>query len=183
MDTLEGHLLLASPELQDPNFFHSVVLLLRHNDEGAFGLVLNRPLQVRLHDIWQQISSKPAQRNDLVFLGGPCEGPLMALHDDPTLSESEGTRGIHFCSDRDLLTQLAAAPERQVKFFVGFSGWGPGQLEGELDEGSWLTLPAVAANIFDAHDDLWDRVLRDVHGRQLLDRLHIRHVPPDLRMN
>ena len=107
----------------------------------------------------------------------------MALHDEPTLGENEVIGGVHFCTERDMLAQLAADPSRQARFFAGFSGWGPGQLEGEMEEGSWLTLPAVAKHIFDPTDDLWNVLLRDLSGRKILDTLHIRHVPPDLRMN
>lgn len=183
MNSLEGHLLLASPDLRDPNFLQTVLLMIRHNDEGAFGLVLNRPLKVRLQEVWGQVASTPAARNDVIHLGGPCEGPLMALHDEPTLGENEVVSGVHFCTERDLLAQLAADPSRQIRFFAGFSGWGPGQLEGEMEEGSWLTLPAVAKHIYEPIEDLWNTLMRDVHGRKIIDTLHIRHVPPDLRMN
>jgi putative transcriptional regulator len=183
MKSLEGRLLLASPELRDPNFLQTVLLMVTHNDDGAFGLVLNRPLKVRLQEVWGQVAPTPAARNDVIYLGGPCEGPLMALHDEPNFGGSEVIAGLHFSTERDLLAQLVADPSRNAKFFAGFSGWGPGQLEGEMEEGSWLTLPAVATHIYDTADDLWAVLMRDVHGRQILDALHIRHVPPDLRMN
>ena len=183
MDSLQGHLLLASNELHDPNFFHTVVLLVRHNDEGALGLVLNRPLDVRLSQVWEQVSDGKPARDDVLHLGGPCEGPLMALHDEPTLGESEALPGLHFSTSRELLEQLVADTSRQVRFFAGFAGWSSGQLENELSEGSWLTMPATAAHVFDADADQWDKLTRELAGLQIIDALHIRHVPPDLRMN
>src|SRR5687768_14464149 len=108
MNYLQGHLLLASNELRDPNFFHTVVLLVRHNDEGALGLVLNRPLNVRLSQVWEQVGGGVPARNDVLHLGGPCEGPLMALHDEPTLGESEALPGLHFTTGREQLEQLVA---------------------------------------------------------------------------
>lgn len=183
MSSLQGQLLLASAELRDPNFFHTVVLMVRHNDEGALGLVLNRPLEVRLPQVWDQVGAGQPARSDVIHLGGPCEGPLMALHDDPTLGESEVLPGVHFCTARDALEQLAADTARQAKFFAGFAGWSAGQLEGEMAEGSWRVLPATVEHVFIADADLWDRLMREHSGKQILDTLHIRHVPPDLRMN
>jgi len=183
MSSLQGHLLLASAELRDPNFFHTVVLMVRHNDEGALGLVLNRPLDVRLAQVWNQVGAGVPVRNDVLYLGGPCEGPLMAVHDEPALGESEVLPGVHFCTARDALEQLAADPERQARFFAGFAGWSAGQLEGELDEESWRILPATVEHVFAAEAELWDRLTREHAGKQILDTLHIRHVPPDLRMN
>lgn len=183
MESLQGHLLIASPELRDPNFFHTVVLLVRHNVEGALGLVLNRPLSVRLRQVWKQVEDTECVRNDQIYLGGPCEGPLMALHDRIDLSETEATVGLYFSTDRAALAHLAADAERQVRFFAGFSGWGAGQLEGELVEQSWLTLPATVEHVFDSEVDLWDKVVRQVKGAEILKTLGIRGAPPDLRAN
>lgn len=183
MDSLQGQLLLASADLRDPNFFHSVVLLVRHNEEGALGLVLNRPLEARLEQVWKEIGIGRPARNDVIHLGGPCEGPLVALHEVAELGESEVVPGVHFSSNRDMLEQLVGDPARQARFFAGFSGWGPGQLENEMTEDSWLLLPAEAKHVFSAEVDLWSLLMREISGREILSKLQIRHVPPDLRMN
>lgn len=183
MQSLQGKLLIASPELRDPNFFHTVVLMVRHNVEGALGLVLNRPLSVRLPEVWSQVSTAECRRSDLIHLGGPCEGPLMAVHDWAELGETEISSGLHFSTDRSALEQLAADPERQIRFFAGFAGWSAGQLEAELAEDSWLTLPGAEQHVFTIENDLWDKVMRELKGREILDVLKIREVPPDLRAN
>lgn len=184
MDSLQGQLLVASPDLRDPNFFHSVVLLVRHNDEGALGLVLNRPLDVRLQQVWHQVSKSPCERDDRIYLGGPCEGPLMALHEDVALGDAGAGEGLFFSTESELLEQLASDSARRVKFFVGYAGWSGGQLEAELAERAWIPLPAKPAHVFEADDDdLWARGMRDVSGRKVLDLLGIRDVPPDLRVN
>jgi putative transcriptional regulator len=183
MNSLQGYLLLASPDLRDPNFFHTVVLIVRHNDDGALGLVLNRPLNVRLQQVWQGIGATPSARDDVIHLGGPCEGPLMTLHEDPAIGESEVFDGVHFSTNRDLLEQLVADASRQARFFAGFAGWGSGQLEKEMEEGSWLTLPATTAHVFEAEPDLWAKLMREISGQQILSTLNIKHVPPDLRAN
>jgi putative transcriptional regulator len=183
MPSLEGHLLIASKELRDPNFARTVVLMVRHNEEGALGLILNRPLDVRLRQIWEQVSSSSCARNDAIHLGGPCEGPLMALHEEPSLGETQVVGGLYFCTHQNYLEELAGDLERNVRFFAGFSGWAAGQLEGEMDQDSWLTLPAKAQHAFAEVVDLWDQVTREVAGKRILETLKIREVPPDLRMN
>jgi len=184
MNSLQGRLLLASPELRDPNFFHTVVLIVRHDDDGALGLVLNHPLSVRLKQVWGQIGAGEPARDDLIHLGGPCEGPLMALHDEPTLGETEALPGVHFTTGRDLLELLAADPSRQARFFAGFAGWSAGQLEGEMSEGSWETLQATPPHVFDADAaDQWEKLTRELAGQKIMGMMNIRHVPPDLRLN
>ena len=107
----------------------------------------------------------------------------MAVHDQAALSETEVPGGLHFATDRAALEQLASEPERLVRFFAGFAGWSEGQLEAELAEDSWLTLPATAQHVFATETDLWDKVMRELKGREILDVLKIREVPPDLRAN
>jgi len=80
MKSLQGHLLIASPTLLDPNFRKSVVLLVQHNEEGAMGLVLNRPTETKLCEAWTQVAETDCASDASLNLGGPCEGPLMALH-------------------------------------------------------------------------------------------------------
>lgn len=183
MSSLQGQLLIASAELRDPNFYHSVVLMVRHGEDGALGLVLNRPLDVRLSAVWEQVSSAECKRDDRLHVGGPCEGPLMAIHDEPTLAESEIVDGLYFCTGRDFLEQLALDESRRVRFFAGFSGWGGEQLEGEMQQDSWHVLPAKPSHVFDVEVDLWDKTMREVAGRKILSSLKIRDVPPDLRLN
>lgn len=183
MDSLQGHLLVASPDLRDPNFHHTVVLLVQHNDDGALGLVLNRPLDVRLRQVWNRVNKKPCERDDRIFLGGPCEGALMALHEDPSLADLGAGDGLFFSTDKELLEQLASDVARRVKFFAGYAGWSGGQLEAELAERAWIPLPAKPDHVFEAEDELWARAMRDVSGRKVLDILGIRDVPPDLRVN
>ena len=79
MESLQSHLLIAAADLSEP-FAHSVVLLVRHNDEGALGLILNRRTNASLKETWARLSEVPCHRNEALYLGGPCEGPLVALH-------------------------------------------------------------------------------------------------------
>jgi putative transcriptional regulator len=181
-ESFQGHLLAAVPELRDPNFARSVVLLVQHNEEGAFGLVINRPTDARLRDVWNQVSEAPCRREDKLHVGGPVEGPLMALHQHQTCSEKIVIPDVHFCSGRDHLEQLVAE-DGPVKFFAGFAGWGSGQLEGEMSENSWLILPARPAMVFSNDPSLWEEIVRQAANARMVDMLKIRHVPPDPTMN
>ena len=132
MESLQGHLLIAAVDLAEP-FTRAVVLLIRHNDDGALGLILNRRTRATLKEAWGKLSEVPCFREESLFLGGPCEGPLMALHQHTALLEHETLPGLYFCASKDKLERLAATKGGPpVKFFAGYSGWSAGQLEDEI---------------------------------------------------
>lgn len=183
MKSYQGHFLIAAPELLDPNFRRAVVLIVKHDDEGTFGLVLNRPTSIKLAEVWQQVSEQPCPSDVALHLGGPCQGPLMAVHAHLASSEIEVLPGLHFCASADALLSLVAAGIEPVRFFVGYAGWGPGQLEDELDAGGWLTRAATSELVFlEPGRDLWTELTRAI-GSNLIDALGIKHVPPDPRHN
>jgi putative transcriptional regulator len=175
--------LIASPHLPDPNFYRSVVLMVEHLADGALGLIVNRVSGTRLEAIWQQISETECQSNQSVYVGGPVEGPLMALHTDPDLEGLEVLPEIYFSSERQVIETLVAQQAHRYRIFSGYAGWGPGQLEGELKLGGWLTAPAHADHIFGSHDELWQRVTHGIGDQITRETLNIRHVPIDPRSN
>jgi putative transcriptional regulator len=185
MKSLQGHLLIAAPELHDPNFFRSVVLLVRHGDEGALGVILNRPSKTTVREAWEQVRDTPCPREAPLHLGGPCQGPLMAVHTLPLWSEGQVAAGVYFSADPEQLEQLVAREDdaAHVKFVIGYAGWGAGQLENELEEGSWQVLPADAGTVFNADPNFWEKTLREAASRQFLAALKIKHVPHDPNMN
>ncbi len=183
MTSLQAHLLIASPELPEP-FHGSVVLLVRHSEEGALGLILNHRSGATLAEAWNKVSDVPCHRSEPIFLGGPCEGPLVALHGDEFLLEIEVLAGLYFCAGKDKLETLAARQDDQpVKFFAGYSGWSAGQLEQEIARGSWSVMPATAEHVFAFEAELWQRSRRFVADAAWRMRLGIRHTPADLRQN
>ena len=98
--SLEGNFLVASRELLDPNFARSVVLIIRHSDEGAMGLVLNRPTKTSVSEAWKQVSEAPCPSTGLIHLGGPCRGPLMAVSPrSGRCGEIELVPRVYFCAD------------------------------------------------------------------------------------
>lgn len=181
--SLQSHLLIASPSLPEP-FERAVLLLVRHNAEGALGLILNRRTNASLQEAWAKVSEVPCHREGLIFLGGPCEGPLVALHTDEFLLEIEVMPGLYFAAGKQKLETLAAQQDgKPVKFFAGYSGWSPGQLENEIARGSWSVMPAKAEHVFAFEEELWLRTRRFVADAAWRSRLGIKHAPPDLRFN
>ncbi len=192
MPTFEGHLLVASPGLLDPNFAHSVVLLIEHNEQGALGVIINRPTGKTVRELWREVSQTPCDCRRPVHLGGPVSGPLMALHTTPELAEIEVVAGLYFAAKKQHLDALvqhdahvenpAGIDHRPFKIFIGHAGWGPGQLEAELEQGAWQTLPAARDLIFHPAADLWERISASI-ASPLADLLRIKHIPSDPQAN
>lgn len=166
----KGRLLLATPPLEDPNFDRTVVYVIEHHDDGALGVVLNRPLDEELDEPlarWVDVQSDPP----VVFNGGPVEtNALIALArthgrvaDDDHLAPLNGE-----IASADLAADpaIVRAAISQLRVFRGYSGWGPGQLEGEIEAGAWLVLDPDPDDMFTAApDELWRSVLRRQPGR------------------
>ena len=137
-----GSLLVSNPEMVDPNFEGSVLLLCSHDQEGALGLTLNRPLDVPLSTLLDE-EPELSGRVDAVHWGGPVGlERLHVLHDDedPGGLSFPVAPGLGFGGDMELVRRLHLTGGR-MRFFLGYSGWGENQLEGELEAGTWLILP------------------------------------------
>lgn len=185
MSSLQGQLLIASQELLDPNFARTVVLIAVHGEEGALGLILNRESGMSLKQVWGQVSESPCLRGGNVRQGGPVAGTLMALHDHRPLANLVVTDDLYIATEISAMELLAASEEGQAVFYVGHSGWGPGQLENELAEGSWLVLPATPEFVFGPLDTVsaWQQAKTEFGRKQMQSILPIRHVPEDPRLN
>lgn len=183
MKSLQGHLLIASRDLADPNFHHAVVLIAQHSEEGALGLILNRRSKVSVKQVWDQISSAECDDQRPLHLGGPCPGPLIAIHTRHFLGDEQIIEGVFYGADKEHLEQLVNEQEDPVKFFAGYAGWGAGQLESELKSGSWLTLPASPEHVFSDGDELWEHVVKALGRSTLISTLKLKHVPDDPSLN
>ncbi|MGC4005019.1 MAG: YqgE/AlgH family protein [Pirellulales bacterium] len=150
MPTLAGSVLIAAPELIDPNFARSVVLLVKHDEDGALGLILNRPAPIPFPQVWAKISDDPCPLDADLFVGGPCGGPLMALHDVFELGDLQAPAGVFFTADLNNIRGLIDKPDAQVRIFGGYSGWNEGQLERELADGGWLVRTIDKETVFSA---------------------------------
>lgn len=183
MKSLEGHFLIAGQELTEPTFFQTVILLVQHDDSGAMGVIVNRPSETPLKKLWKQVEHGPCKFNGLLYRGGPCEGPLMALHDAPELADQTVLDGLYFTNGRDTIAELVAKPPQFLRIFAGYSGWAAGQLEGEMDEGSWRVSPAKRDQLTADDSQLWRKLTGDIIGAALIKAAHVKHVPKDLRLN
>jgi len=160
MASLAGHFLIAAPRLMDPNFFRTVILMVQHDENGSLGLVLNRPLSVTIKDVCRDALEQDCEIEGVMYQGGPCPGPLMAVHTFDTAAQTLVADGLHFTTEKDRLELLLHEPAATARFFVNYSGWTAGQLEAELEEGSWLTLPATIEQVFSSTDQLWTKLTK-----------------------
>lgn len=156
--------------LGDPNFDRTVVLMVDHTDEGALGVVLNRPTALEVGAVlgqWSDLAVSPG----VLFLGGPVEqnGVLLALARRRSVRPLPGwSPVVGDVGTLDLYGEpdAVAADLAGVRFFAGYSGWGPGQLESELDEGAWLVVDAHPDDVFAADAEvMWRAVLKRQHGK------------------
>jgi putative transcriptional regulator len=178
-----GFLLVAAPSLLDPNFNRTVVLIVEHGDQGTLGLVLNRPSETTVKELWDQIGNEPCSSERPLFMGGPVEGPLMALHSHETLGDNRVLEGVFFSVQKENLTELVRQPDDSYRLYVGHAGWSPGQLESEIQEGSWLIAPAKLEFVLHSGDDLWERLREQIAKSSFLGQLGVKHCPPNPRMN
>lgn len=183
MDSLQAHLLVAIPRLPDSNFYRTVVLMLHHDDEGAFGVILNRPSDISLSEVWNQLTGCPCEANRPINLGGPVEGPLIALHSRQECAENTIIPGVFLATQKDNLNDLVRFNDDSLRIYSGYSGWGKNQLEGEIEAGGWLTTKANADFIFGTHDDLWQSVADSIGQRIVMNDVKDRSMPDDPSMN
>ncbi|TWT31183.1 hypothetical protein KOR34_45590 [Posidoniimonas corsicana] len=181
--SLSGHLLTAARDLQDPNFLRTVVLLLEHGEQGALGVVLNRPGDSSVSEVWDHIDAEPCDCDQLMNVGGPVQGPLIALHTSPDLGEKRVLPGLFMSLQRESIDQLVRQDEHEFRLYSGNSGWGGGQLEGELQMGGWLTTPARKEDVFADSDELWRSVTNRIGLEIMLPGKQRAHLPADPNLN
>ena len=182
MDSLRGKLLLASPTMSDPNFSRSVILIAEHTDEGAMGLVINRPAETTVSDAVPDLAWLTTG-DDSVFVGGPVAETaviVLAEFDRPEIAGALVDDDLGFIgADADEPEQLEGAV-RRARIFAGHAGWGPGQLEDELAEDAWIVEPPRREEVFtEDPEDLWASVLRRKGRRYAL----LSTMPPDPSLN
>jgi putative transcriptional regulator len=160
-------LLLAVPQLGDPNFFHSVVLIFQHDAEGAMGLTINRPTSLTLGEFArsQELSCRENLVSRPVYQGGPVElerGWL--LHADSSLAERhEILPNLFLSAGSETLHTLLREGRADFRFLLGYAGWGAGQLEDEMKEGAWITVDAEARYVLATPaSQVWGQVLQDL---------------------
>ncbi|RKY21918.1 MAG: YqgE/AlgH family protein [Planctomycetota bacterium] len=158
-----GFLLVASPDLLDPNFRRTVALIVSHDEEGAFGLVLNRPLERNLADVTDD--AHPRAEGVPLMQGGPVDLGRLQLMSSCSECGHAVLPGVTVGVSLEDLDEHEQECRIAVNAYVGYAGWGPGQLERETEEGSWIVAPAEARHVFDVPaEQLWATVLRELGG-------------------
>jgi putative transcriptional regulator len=181
MDSVRGQLLVAGPALLDPNFWRTVVLVVEHNEEGALGLVLNRPSETSVGESVPQLETL-LETDERLFIGGPVQPSAVIVLAD---FEDATDAALMAFDDVGVLGTGPAADElsagiRAGRAFLGHAGWGPGQLDGELERGDWILEPARREDAFSADPrGLWSDVLTRKGGSYAL----VARMPADPSMN
>jgi putative transcriptional regulator len=180
VESLRGHLLIAGPRLLDPNFWRTVVLVGEHTEEGAPGVVLNRSSETSVDEALPELALL-AEEMGTVHVGGPVQpSAVVVLADFAEADDAESlvVESVGFLPaeiEPDTLGEL-----RRARVYVGYAGWGPGQLDVELEEGSWIVEPAQPDDVFtDDPEGLWSDVLRRKGGPFTL----LAAMPPDPSQN
>ena len=179
----KGSILISEPYLPDPNFERTVILLCDHNEEGSFGFVLNKPSNLYVADIIEDVDEFKAT----VYVGGPVQQDTLhyIYKGDNILEGSEEiAKGLYWGGNFEQLMALInnrTLNKEDFRFFVGYSGWGSNQLDEEIEQNSWIISKGLAPNLlFDTKsEDLWKVVLKNMGGRYEM----ISKYPSDPRLN
>ena len=181
MESLRGQLLVAGPTLLDPNFRRTVVLVCEHSEEGALGLVVNRATSLEVAEAVPELGDVLGDGARL-WSGGPVQPQsivLLADLDDPPEDALMVVGGVGLVLQGADLEDLDLGP-RGARAFLGYAGWGPGQLESELERDDWIVVDAEPDDAFaDDADNLWGRVLARKGGEYAL----LARMPPDPSLN
>ncbi|MGI8713884.1 MAG: YqgE/AlgH family protein [Solirubrobacteraceae bacterium] len=180
MDSTRGKLLIAGPTLSDPNFWRTVVLIVEHSDEGALGLVLNRPSETTVGEAVSELEAL-LDIDDPLYIGGPVQPSALIVLAE--FEDAEAAAVIAFADVGVLGSDGqadASAGVRRGRAFVGHAGWGPGQLDSELERGDWILEPARHQDAFtETPDELWPAVLTRKGGSYAL----VARMPADPSVN
>jgi len=166
-DPIAPGLLISMPDLLDPNFYRSVVLMCAHSDEGAFGLKINHPLELTAAQVCSEVEiAWLGDDKQAAFSGGPVEpsrGWLLHANETMYAGSQQVAQGVALSASQDALEAYAQSPTGAFRLVLGYAGWGPGQLDRELDQGSWVTAPVSQALLFDTTPErTWDAALRSI---------------------
>lgn len=179
----KGMVLVAMPNLLDPNFRQTIVLLCEHGQEGSMGIVVNRPTTVPLTTV---LPGEEALRGrpDRIFSGGPVQrNALMVLYQGLPSPRAISVLGdLHLSGDPELISdpERFLCSEERIRFYLGYAGWSPGQLQMELEAGGWNAVPGDSGIVFQSDPvRLWPRMMQDLGGEFSV----YAQMPPDPGLN
>jgi putative transcriptional regulator len=182
-ESLRGKLLLAAPALKDPNFYRTVVFVAEHSEDGAMGLILNRPSDAAVVEAIPDLDWVAEFAAESIYVGGPVAPNgviVLAEWDDPSQAVVLIDDDLGFVPGDGEDTDALAAAVRRARVYAGHAGWGPGQLEDELGEEAWIVEAPLREELFsDDAEGLWSAVLRR-KGREFA---LLSTMPPDPSLN
>lgn len=177
----KGKLLIAMPQLDDPNFRQTVVLICEHGDEGSLGVIMNRPTEITVSTLIDDFPS--VSGTDCVYAGGPIakNGMLILCRGDQDYENHSVVDGVFVAKNIDALRVPGVlGPDGEVRCYLGYGGWGPGQLEAEIQSGAWSMISSDSTLIFDADPTvLWPQMMRRLGSNWAF----YASMPPDPNLN
>jgi putative transcriptional regulator len=180
----KGQFLVARPDLADPNFGRSVVYLFEHTEEGAAGVVINRPSKLTIEELSEKIYPSRIGWDKPIHIGGPVGGPLLVVHQDADWADEEIDSEIYRTVDPDKIRHILERKIEPSLLVANYAGWGPKQLEFEIGENAWDVVDAEPRYVFwNELKDLWDVLTAQSHVRTLNRMLKIRDTPGDPTIN
>ncbi len=166
MSDIAGRILLASPVMDDSFFSRTVIAMIDHGDEGSMGIVLNHPTPVSLSEAWERVEDEPCHRDAMLRQGGPVDGPLMVIHNHESLADRKLGGGLFLTSSQEMVRSIVSDEMVLAVFFVGYAGWGGGQLDAELSRTSWVIGPDIGPWLLsreaEPDESLWVTCMRAV---------------------
>jgi putative transcriptional regulator len=158
--------LISVPQLMDPNFYHAVVLLIEHTPEGAMGLTINHPTDRSIQSLYEQMGRPwPGDEQPLLMRGGPVQPEHAWILHGPEYSQGaayEVTDELQLNTSLDALDELVKG-SNPFRFFVGYAGWGPGQLDREIQQGAWILSDVEPSLVFDTpSEEVWEASLKRI---------------------
>ena len=173
--------LIATRQVKGPFFEKSVVLLIQHDQSGALGLIVNRPSKTPIHHLFNETEDPPEEPHDeaerppsgRLYIGGPVDPSQVVFlteGPEPVAQSVEVLPGVYASSESEVLDQWADQdiPPERFRAYVGYAGWGPGQLEREIQRGDWFQSPAQSESLFDPRPEhIWERLIAEHEGLQV----------------
>jgi putative transcriptional regulator len=184
MQSLEGQLLIATPELLAPLFAQSVILMINHDEDGAIGVILNKPTNTTMTDLSGKLFDDTFEWDKTLHVGGPVTGTLAVIHTVEAMADREIIPGVYLTLEATKVQHVLSQKPQPSMVVANYAGWGPGQLEGEIDRDSWLTMPASPEHVFwSGRGDLWKAAIKTFNARKMSEVLGLRGMPSDPGLN
>jgi len=181
--SLKGTLLVSTERMQGSRFEKAVVLLMQDDDKGTFGVTLNKPANKKVRQAWTKLTGESISDQQEIVAGGPLQGPVIALHQDPTMYDLEMMGGLYVSAKVDKLQQLTNQFDNPYRIIVGIAGWKPGQLSNEVNDGCWYLLPFDVDLVFDDPEWMWDFCMQECGRHQIADIVGHDNIPFDPSLN